>query len=84
MQSDAKSTFCKHSHQNDRPGPHFEAFGVTLEHFGHQMAPQRLFFARLKFRCKNGNGLNAQERSGALKSGRERGGGRPYNKPLRL
>ena len=30
-------------------GSIFEAFGVTLEHFGHQMAPQMPFFERLKF-----------------------------------
>ena len=29
-------------------GSILEAFGVTLEHFGHQMAPQRHFFGELK------------------------------------
>ena len=29
-------------------GSILEAFGVTLEHFGHQMAPQRNFFGELK------------------------------------
>ena len=29
-------------------GSILEAFGVTLEHFGHQMAPQRHFLGELK------------------------------------
>ena len=36
MQSDAKSAFCKKSHQNDRPGLHF---GGLWGHFGALWAP---------------------------------------------
>ena len=37
-------------------GSSWEAFGVTLGHFGHQMAPQRPFFEESKIGRKNGSG----------------------------
>ena len=35
-------------------GSILEAFGVTLEHFGHQMAPQRHFWRGGNFDAKTG------------------------------
>ena len=49
MQSDAKSAFCKKVIKRGAKGSILEAFGVTLEDFGHQRASQRPFFERLKF-----------------------------------
>ena len=38
-----------------------EAFGVTLEHFRHQMSPQWRFFEGLEILMQNGNGGNFGE-----------------------
>ena len=74
MQSDAKSAFCKKSHPNDRPGLHF---GGLWGHFGALWAPNGTPEA---FFCAVEISMQKRERtqcSGALKSGRERGGGVP-------
>ena len=69
--------FAKKVTQLTAQGSILEAFGVTLEHFGHQMASQSPFFERLKICCKNGNGLSCQERAVV-------GGGAPYKQVAKL
>ena len=56
--------FAKKVTQMTAQGSILEAFGVTLEHFGHQMAPQSLFFEELKIGCKNGNGRSFRSGGG--------------------
>ena len=54
-------------------GSILEAFGITLEHFGHQMALQSNLLEELKIGCKKGNGRS-------LPAGR----GGPYKQVVKL
>ena len=56
MQSDAKSAFCKKSHQNVRPGIHFGGlWGSLWTTLGTKWHPRGIFLRGQNFDAKKGN-----------------------------
>ena len=58
--------FAKKVIKRGAQGSILEAFGVSLDHFGHQMAPQSHLCEELKIGCKNGSGVSCGSGGGTL------------------